>query len=340
MARADAQKLLDEARGLFDELIKSSQELHGALLAKALAIETQAKRVEPDPKRQAALMEESERVAEQAFKMRRDERRAGMSPEERLEEDYSQLFGQAIELQTAGRHQEALALHEKFLAANPRFGRAHEGVANAHSSLAGELRTRGAGAAAERMRHLEQARTHYQHAVDLASDGKDPPMAALSLLHLLGPEELNRPPAEREALARAMIKRFPGDQLLLFQLLRIVIDGGRWGEVDGVLQTARAAIPMTPERRQAMGAELHDIVFRNARLPADTTKTLVAEGIARLDEALKLKPDFIEALVYKSLVLRLQAERVEKDPARAKALVAEADKLRARAEALRKNSPG
>jgi hypothetical protein len=53
---------------------------------------------------------------------------------------------------------------------------------------------------------------------------------------------------------------------------------------------------------------------------------------------LKLKPDYFEALVYKSLLLRLQAARVEQDPARAKALVAEADRLRQRAEALRKKS--
>ena len=34
---------------------------------------------------------------------------------------------------------------------------------------------------------------------------------------------------------------------------------------------------------------------------------------AALDQALKARPDYREALVYKSLVLRAQAERVEQD---------------------------
>jgi hypothetical protein len=51
---------------------------------------------------------------------------------------------------------------------------------------------------------------------------------------------------------------------------------------------------------------------------------------------LKLKPDYLDAIVFKSLVLRLEATRYGKDPARAKALMAEADRLRDRAMELRK----
>ena len=335
MNRADAQKVLDEARGLFDEMIKSNQEPFRALLGKAMALETYAKRVEPDPKRQAALLEESSRMADQAFKMRSDERRAAMTPAERLEDDYNTLQGRAIELQTTGKRQEGLALLEKFLAANPKYARAHEGVADAYYLFANELKGQ-ANAAAQRRKYLEQARTHYQHAVDLAGDAKEAPFALMSLFMIAGPEELNRPAAERESMARAAIKRFPDAPMAHFQLLRIVLEGSRWTEVEGVLRVAREAIANTPERRQRIGADLHDIVFRSPKLPVDTTKVLLAEGVARLDEALKLKPDFVEALMFKSLLLRLQAERVEKDPARAKALIAEADKLRAKAEALRK----
>lgn len=337
MNRADAQKLLDEARGLFDEMIKSNQEPFQSLLGKAMAIETYAKRVEQDPKRQAALLEESGRMSDQAFKMRRDERRAAMTPAERLEDDYTTLLGQAIELQNAGKRQEGLALLEKFLAANPKFARAHEGVADAYYLFANELKSQGAGAAAERRKYLETARTHYQHAVDLAGDVKEAPFALMSLFMIAGPEELNRPAAERESMARAAITRYPGDQLPHLQLLRIVIEGSRWTEVEGVLKATRQSTAGAPERLQRVGAEVQDIVFRNPKLPVDTTKILLADGVAGLDVALKQKPDFIEALVYKSILLRLQAERVEKDPARAKALIAEADKLRAKAEALRKS---
>ena len=54
-----------------------------------------------------------------------------------------------------------------------------------------------------------------------------------------------------------------------------------------------------------------------------------------MKKALQIKPDYMEALVYKNLLLRLSAN-LEKDPARQKALLSEADQLRDKATALRK----
>jgi hypothetical protein len=47
-----------------------------------------------------------------------------------------------------------------------------------------------------------------------------------------------------------------------------------------------------------------------------------------------MRPNYIEAIVYKSLALRLQAQRVEQDPARIKTLQAEADRLAEQAKQL------
>ena len=58
-------------------------------------------------------------------------------------------------------------------------------------------------------------------------------------------------------------------------------------------------------------------------------------GIEAVDRALNIKDDYMEAVAYKNLLLRLQAN-LEKDPARQKQLLAEADKLRDRATELRK----
>ena len=59
------------------------------------------------------------------------------------------------------------------------------------------------------------------------------------------------------------------------------------------------------------------------------------KGIASVDRALQIKPDYMEALVYKNLLLRLQAN-LEKDPAKQQQLIKDADKLRDKAQELRK----
>ena len=53
------------------------------------------------------------------------------------------------------------------------------------------------------------------------------------------------------------------------------------------------------------------------------------------DKAIELKNDYFEAITYKNLLLRLQAN-VEKDPAKQQALLKEADRLRDQAQELRK----
>ena len=59
------------------------------------------------------------------------------------------------------------------------------------------------------------------------------------------------------------------------------------------------------------------------------------KGIENVDKALQLKADYMEALTYKNLLLRLEAN-LEKDPAKQQALIKEADKLRDEALVLKK----
>ena len=53
------------------------------------------------------------------------------------------------------------------------------------------------------------------------------------------------------------------------------------------------------------------------------------------DKALELNPDYLEAMTYKNILLRLQAN-IEKDPAKQKQLIDEADKLRNKVIELQK----
>ena len=64
-------------------------------------------------------------------------------------------------------------------------------------------------------------------------------------------------------------------------------------------------------------------------------KAFVDKGEAAVDKALKLKADYVEAIVYKGLLLRLQAT-LEKEPAKQQALIKEAEVLSAKAADIRK----
>src|SRR4051812_42509308 len=72
----------------------------------------------------------------------------------------------------------------------------------------------------------------------------------------------------------------------------------------------------------------------NTLLPAQQLQYIQA-GIAATDRALALNPDYVEALTYKNVLLRMRAS-LETDPFQKQQLIAEADALRARAIELGK----
>ena len=61
----------------------------------------------------------------------------------------------------------------------------------------------------------------------------------------------------------------------------------------------------------------------------------IAQGLTELDRALALRTDYMQAMVYKQILMRMQALRTE-DLALRSRLIAEANLLRDRAEALQK----
>jgi hypothetical protein len=61
----------------------------------------------------------------------------------------------------------------------------------------------------------------------------------------------------------------------------------------------------------------------------------VLDGVAAVDRAITIKSDYMEAITYKNLLLRLQAN-LEKDRAKQLALLKEADALRDKANEMRK----
>ena len=75
--------------------------------------------------------------------------------------------------------------------------------------------------------------------------------------------------------------------------------------------------------------------MRDPTLDAATRLASIKEGIAAEDRALALKPEYLEAMTYKNILLRMQAN-LETDQAKRDKLIKEADELKSRAMAIMK----
>jgi tetratricopeptide (TPR) repeat protein len=199
----------------------------------------------------------------------------------------------------------------------------------------------------------------------------DPKMKKLSLQYLVaayGPDKLNDP-TQQEPILQQMIEVDPTDPANYFYLANIYEQNGdyenaekqflkakemkpnestvyttlaafydRQGEFDKTINALNERAqhePNNPEAHHVIATYYWNEAYKNFKLKdADKIKYIQA-GIDEVDKALALKPDYFEALTYKNLLLRLQAN-IEKDPAKQQALLRQADQLRDKAQELQK----
>jgi tetratricopeptide (TPR) repeat protein len=221
---------------------------------------------------------------------------------------------------------------------------------------------------------LEKAVKNYQTAAEklaTAPTKAEKDLGKLSLKYLVasyGADKLNDP-ARAEPVVQRMIQLEPAEPENYFALAKIYEDAGAYENAEDILLKAKEARPTDPavymtlagyynrqgefdktikqleERasRDPKNPEAHytiatfywDEAFRDARLKESEKREYVDKGVAEVDKALEIKPDYIEALVYKGLLLRLRANTI-KDPAEQQNLLKEATRLRDKAEELRK----
>jgi tetratricopeptide (TPR) repeat protein len=110
---------------------------------------------------------------------------------------------------------------------------------------------------------------------------------------------------------------------------------GRFDRTIEALEQRAAREPDNPEAYYTIATFYWDKAYRDPRLRDVQKRDYVRKGIEAVDRALRVKPDYVEALVYKNLLLRLAANQ-EKDRGRQETLLQEADRLRDSAEQLRK----
>jgi tetratricopeptide (TPR) repeat protein len=112
----------------------------------------------------------------------------------------------------------------------------------------------------------------------------------------------------------------------------------RQGKFDKTMDALEAAEKLDPADRAApymVATYYWEKAYKDKSLLPAQQLQYIQSGIAAIDRALALDPDYMEALTYKNLLLRMRAS-LETDPFQKQQLIAEADALRARAMELSK----
>jgi TonB family protein len=128
-------------------------------------------------------------------------------------------------------------------------------------------------------------------------------------------------------------------------LLAVGLAAGTWKAVSAFPLYAEAAapqqnrlpppppVPQTPETYHVVATYYYEIVTKDTTLtPAEKRETIL-KGIAAEDHALGIDPNYVPALVYKNIFLRLQAN-LTANPSEQERLIVEADALRQTAISL------
>jgi tetratricopeptide (TPR) repeat protein len=198
-----------------------------------------------------------------------------------------------------------------------------------------------------------------------------PDIKKLALQYLVaayGPDKLDDP-TQAEPLVQRMMQLDPTNTENYFALAKIYEDAGNLDEAEGMYKKAQEARPKdstvyqqlagfyqrqgefdkliaavqqraelepnNPEAHYAVATYYWDEAYRNTRLNDSQKREYVKNGLASVDKALALNPDYVEALTYRGLLLRIEAA-MEKDAGRQKALLNEATQLQEKAVALKK----
>lgn len=224
------------------------------------------------------------------------------------------------------KHKERIAILEGWIKRHPAFPDAHARLGGAYESLGRDLiATRATANVESGRRYLELALTHFKRALDLGGDvNRDITIRATAELLSDQPFGLSRP-AERAAFVGEMVKRFPQEARAHVELLRVLLENRKLDEADAGFTAARAVVARTADARSTLAEGIWPALETLPESPAQAR--LLAHSHAVLDEALKMNPRHFYASSQKEEILRAQAQR-SKDPARAKAFLVEADRLR------------
>jgi len=277
-------------------------------------------------------------------------------------------FKDANEAYQAKNYPKAAQLYEETLQNNPDLAQVYFFLGNSYDN-----QYKPGVQTPDNTEKIDKAVKNYTMAADKLSTGSpdDAKLKMLSLQYLAavyGSEKLDDP-GKAEPVIQRMIQMDPGNPDNYVALARIYEDAGFYPEAEEMLVKAkevkpndanvymqlagyynrqnqfdktiealdqRAKLdPNNPEAYYMIATYYWDNAQHNVQLKDAEKRENVEKGLAAVDRALQIRPDYMEAIVYKGLLLRVQA-LLEKDPAKQQALIKEADQLHDKAEDLRK----
>jgi TonB family protein len=134
---------------------------------------------------------------------------------------------------------------------------------------------------------------------------------------------------------KAAVTRSNGSRDTLLSLAQFYNRTGQFEKTMSVLEDVAAQSPTDPAAHQLVATYYWDKTHRDTTLPPEEKARYIAAGITATDRALAIKPDYVEAMVYKNILLRMQAA-LPSEVSRKDTLIAEADALRNRSIELQK----
>jgi TonB family protein len=135
---------------------------------------------------------------------------------------------------------------------------------------------------------------------------------------------------EAESTLNLARTAFPSDPSVVMTLAGLYNRSGQFAEAIGALEQVAAMQPSDPTAQHIVATFYEEKFRRDTSLPAAERIKFVQAGIAAEDRALGFKPDYVDALIVKNILLRHQANLETSASARTQ-LLAEADQLRNRA---------
>lgn len=188
--------------------------------------------------------------------------------------------------------------------------------------------------------YLTKAIEYYKIAAEKDPSPAQRNLAMRFLVNDYGTDKMNDP-AQQEPIIQRMIEMDPNDVANYFALARVYDDAGQYDAEEQVLLQAKSMRPKDPAvygqlanfynhqgefektidafRQQqqidpkdptiyyTIAAFYWDKGSKDRRLTDAQKRQMAEEGMKEIDKALELKPDYIDALISKGLLIRLQA---------------------------------
>ena len=215
---------------------------------------------------------------------------------------------------------------------------------------------------AQNDQYIQKAIANYRKAADNIQDPKWKKSSLEYLAAAYGSDKLNDA-AKAEPVYKEIIALDPNSPENYLALAKLYEDAGRYDDAEAqytkaelvkpndpatlaakagyynrqgdfdktidALQKAAALEPNNPEGYHRVATFYWEKANKDYRLSPAQKKDYILKGINMEDKALSLNPDYMEAITYKNILLRLEAHD-EKDPKVQKDLLDQADKLRNR----------